>query len=443
MVEESSGRLYWYAAGANIPEGSSLETGVNWYYQGTSGTSSNYDGNILPLTPTPISGYTVEIIEKYSGIQGQFMYDGFSWNFVGYTYPSDYDPTLSPPAVTIWPGTTIKQGSYITPTLRDSYWTDTEPSRSHQYQEVTRYRMSGTTVSAEEPSMFLTSAGERLYTINDAGAGITSSRVRRRQHHPECPILLSWFNGNLSNDEQLEFNNDVSVFNYTTASTKSDPYVVVYENEFTQTGYTGLTPQDERILYYNMILPNLEGGKIAVWLSDSVGEYQYDGFGYSEIMEYYIKDDNCLSDPIHVAFINRQGVWDTYTLDRKALKTSSVGRKTFDKGLIDNTSIMSLLSSNRRKTVYDQTITESMNVSTWYLEENDRVILEDLFMSPEVYIILDHNWMGKTEKSYNPYLLPVLVRTDSIQEFKNQYTKLAQYNFTLEYTPINKYNTQG
>ena len=84
-----------------------------------------------------------------------------------------------------------------------------------------------------------------------------------------------------------------------------------------------------------------------------------------------------------------------------------------------------------------------MNVSTWYLEENDKVILEDLFMSPEVYIIMDHNWMGKTEKSYNPYLLPVLVRTDSIQEFKNQYTKLAQYNFTLEYTPINKYNTQG
>jgi len=443
MVEDSSGRLYWYAAGANIPEGSSLETGVNWYYQATSGTSSNYDGNILPISPTPISGYTVEIIEKYSGIQGQFMFDGIRWNLVGYTYPSDYDPTLSPPAVTIWPGTTIKQGSYITPTLRDSYWTDTEPSRSHQYQEVTRYRMSGTTVSAEEPSMFLTSAGDTLYTINDATPGIVTTRARRRNHHPSCPILLSWFNGNLSNDDDLEFNNDVTVFNTATASTHSSSYGFPTEELIPYSGYTGLTPQNERILYHNEIRPDLAGGKIGYWLSNSVGEYQYEGYAYSEFIEFHIKEDDCLSDPIHVAFLNRQGVWDTYTLDRKALETKTIERKTYDKGLISDTNLLGLLSSNRRKTIYDQNIVESMNVSTWFLEDNDKQILEDLFMSPEVYIIMDHDWTGKTEKSYNPYLLPVVVRTDTLQEFKNRYNKRAQYNFTLEYTPINQYNTQG
>jgi hypothetical protein len=136
-------------------------------------------------------------------------------------------------------------------------------------------------------------------------------------------------------------------------------------------------------------------------------------------------------------------VWDTYTLDRKALETKNVGRKTYDTGMITDTSILGLLSSNRRKVIYDQQITESMNVSTWYLEDNDKQIVEDLFMSPEVYIIKDHDWTGKSEKTYNPYLLPVVINTNSIQEFKNRYTKLAQYNFTLEYTPINEYKTQG
>jgi hypothetical protein len=130
-------------------------------------------------------------------------------------------------------------------------------------------------------------------------------------------------------------------------------------------------------------------------------------------------------------------------LDRKALKTSNITRKTFDKGMVTDTNMLSLLSSNRRKTIYDQSITESMAVNTWYLDDNDRVILEDLFMSPEVYIILDHDWTGKTEKSYNPYLLPVVVNTNTLTEYKNRYNKTAQYGFTLEYTPINQYKTQG
>jgi hypothetical protein len=84
-----------------------------------------------------------------------------------------------------------------------------------------------------------------------------------------------------------------------------------------------------------------------------------------------------------------------------------------------------------------------MTVNTWYLTDNDKQIVEDLFLSPEVYIIEDHDWTGKTEKSYNPYLLPVVLKTNSIQEYKNRYNKLVQYTFTLEYTPINKYYTQG
>ena len=84
-----------------------------------------------------------------------------------------------------------------------------------------------------------------------------------------------------------------------------------------------------------------------------------------------------------------------------------------------------------------------MNVSSWYLSENDKEIVDGLFMSPEIYIIEQHDWDGKAEKTYNPYLIPVTLKTNTITEFKNRYNKLVQFNFDLQYTPINKYNTQG
>ena len=436
-------RVYWYGAGANIPQGSSLEKGVNWYYQGTSGTSVNEDGNLLLISPLPISGYTAEIVEKYSGIEYQFEYDGVDWNFKQITYPSDYDPALSPDAVIIWPGTTLEQGSYTPNLLNNSYWTDTAPNNQHEYWEIKNYLMSGTTISETQPSRFLTTAGDKLYSFSDNTLG-NVVRSRRRKHHPQCPILVSYLNGLLSSNYDFEFNNSLESVYVLANESKTTEYEITGTTEYSNgTIYTGITDQDNRIKYVNIIRPDLAGGRVGVWAGTSGELGQWDLGGYSEFLEFYLEEEDCLSDPVHVVFLNRQGVWDTYTLDRKALENKTITRETYDKGMIADTNIMSLLSTNRRQVVYNQEITEVMNVSTWYLEDNDKQIVEDLFMSPEVYIIKDHDWTGKAEKTYNPYLLPVTVRTNSITEFKNRYNKLAKYTFDLEYTPINEYNTQG
>ena len=210
-AEVIGGRLYWYGAGANIPDGSSLETGVDWYYQGTSGTSTNYDGNILPNTPTPLDGYTVEIIEKYSGIQADFEYLGGLWYLAGYTYPAggNYLPYYSPPAVTIWPGTALNQGSYNPPVYNTPYWNTTIPNEQQNFWEVKKYRMSGTTVNDQEPSLFLTTAGSELFSAAMNDIGLNTDRIRRRKHHPECPIIVSFFNGNISNNSDFSFNNPI------------------------------------------------------------------------------------------------------------------------------------------------------------------------------------------------------------------------------------------
>ena len=255
---------------------------------------------------------------------------------------------------------------------------------------------------------------------------------------------MSFFSGKICDSPDLTFNNEIEQITYM-ESANQNGYYSPYIKEFTvDSAYTTITPQDDRIKYANVIRPDLAGGKVGIWAGSSGENGQWDAADIkSEFVEYYLEEDNCLSDPVHVLFLNRQGVFDTYTFDRKALEEKKINRKTYAMGGIADKPMFTQLSTERRNVVYNQDIVVEMNVDSWYLSDNDKPIIMDLFQSPEVYIIKDHDWSGQHEKSYNPYLIPVTINSDSITEFKNMYSKIFQYNFTFEYTPINYYRTQG
>lgn len=447
----------YFGAGAGVVEGSGLLQGVYWRLRNLGGTYENgsystVDGTIS-YASSPSVGDIMDVEEKYSEIVYQFqrfpaygIWEGEHWEFIGIDYDNltgDYDAVLSPPAVRIWPGTSLSQGSYNPYVYNTPYWDTTSPDEQQNFWEVKKYRMSGTTVNEAEPSMFLTTAGDELFRVVDGPSGITTNRARRRKHHPDCPILISWFEGNISQSSDFDFQNPVGCLTKVTSPNSKGPYAGLQEIALEGNTWTGLTPSQDIVKYFNVMLPSLAGGKVGFWTSGDVGDYQYDGYAFSEFFEFYLQDDDCLSDPVHLLFLNRQGVWDTYTFDKRALETKAITRKSYDQGGIRNTSVYTQLSTERRQVIFDQDYVEVMNVSTWYLKDNDKQIVDDIFMSPEVYMIMDHSFVGKQEKTYNPYLLPVTINTNSIEEFKNQYNKIYQYRFSLEYTPINKYKTQG
>ena len=454
LTKASSQSVGWYGAGANLNQGSSYTQGITWEHTTqmggfiASGTSVDIDGVLSGILLGANDGDFLDVVETYSGIKYRYTWtslgEGDGWFYIGVYYDNVIsDAVLSPPSVTIWPGTSLKEGSYNPYVYNTPYWDTTTPSEQQDFWEVKKYRMSGQTINEAEPSLFLTTAGPQLYNFYDDTTGDVV-RARRRRHHPSCPIVVSYFNGVLSKNSNFDFENPLESV-YALFSQSQNTYYQFTSNSEYNNGiqYTGLTPQNDRIKYITQIRPDLAGGKIGFYAGQSGDFGQWDQGGYSEFLEYYLEEDDCLSDPIHVMFLNRQGVWDTYTLDRKALETKVVERDIYAKGGISDTNMYSQLSTNRRKTIYNQTITESMNVNTWFLTDNDKPILEDLFMSPEVYIIKEHDWTDKDEKTYNPYLLPVVVNMNSLQEYKNIYNKSVQYEFVLEYTPINQYNTQG
>jgi hypothetical protein len=177
--------------------------------------------------------------------------------------------------------------------------------------------------------------------------------------------------------------------------------------------------------------------KVGFFVSESGTPVSYTASTASEFLEFINAGTGCLSDPVHIVFLNANGVWDTYTFDIKAIETRNITRNTYYQSGIANRPEYNLLSSDRRKVIYNQDITTSMSVATWYLDDYDYIILQDIFSSPSVYII------KQDQENYYDYLLPVVIRTDTLTEFKNRYGKIVNYTFTMEYTPINEQRTQG
>ena len=456
----------WYEAGGNIVQGIPYVTGVDWAWTNSSGTfvydsdvTTDVNGTFTPSS-NPSVGDKFVIEERYTGIRYRFNWYDFSGTggFVGWglieitSNMGRFSPDRCPPFVTIWPGTSLKEGSMINDLESDQYWQTAAPNQQQDFWEVEQYHIKYTNPAARADwyGKFLTTFGPETRDFSDNTLGDVYDS-RRRRHHPECPILVSFFFGRLSNQVEMPFFNNIEQISVLTGATHSSPYEAApfYENDdFPASGIT-LTQQNDRIYYHNLILPELAGGRVAIWCGTEGENGQWDQAPVrSELVEYYLEEDNCLSDPVHVLFLNRQGVFDTYTFDKKAIENKRIKRETYAQGGIRDTEVYAQLSTERRDVVFNQDLRVEMDVETWYLEDNDKQIIMDLFQSPEVYIIKNQSFYKedgsfKLPKTYNPYLLPVTVKSDSIKEFKNRYNKVFQYEFSFEYSPINEYRTQG
>ena len=305
------------------------------------------------------------------------------------------------------------------------------------------------------PREFLNAAGREYKTISQDG--FVSQRVRRRQHHPDCPIIISFLDG-----ENDYFNNqttrvvvrgaDLQGQNYTySAYTANNSTIVnnydIWKNaifympwNITQSG-TNIIPQDAQ--------------KLCFYLTS--GTNMNFSARTSEILEFYMEDPDCINQPVHLLFLNGRGQWDTYTFGKKSTKTFEVDRKQYRQESSLDKSYYSRGSSQRGITIYDQNATYKIECMSNFMTDEDTVIVEEIFNSPEVYII-----EGTTEmidpcaqpdisdcqsclgeiRQYQ-YLLPVVLENKELKKFQRQYQKIFQYTFDLRYANVKRYRTQG
>jgi len=439
-------------AGSNIPYYNTFVTPGFTFLHTTSGGSLVYSSSTTSTSGTytasasPSNGDYLYVIENYSDVT-----DTYEWNAPlalenGWTFKNRYTGgscMWNGDLVTIWPGVQENKTNH---NYNNSYWSgNTDGQNNHLYYEGYKYRFVGYPISSIDdntPAQFLTTFGDNLYTSSFLGtlSGWTSNRVRRRTHHYQCPVITSHFWGDVGT-----YQNETGLLVPYEYSTDQNG---VYQVKAALTGFTYTASTqlpDYRIVYTTYPFNSItSGGKLATWRSEGTTTQIYDDiYRQSEVIEYYFYGDDCMSDPQHFLFLNRNGVWDTWTFDRKNIKTYNKQTETYAQGRFRDSSVFNPFFYDKRAVIYDQYTTERVEAQSHYITENDRKIVEEMFLSTEVFLIQNnyYNNDGSTNYSKTPYLIPIVITSNSLQEYKQRYNKVFQYTLSYEYNPNQLFRT--
>ena len=442
----SPNRVNITGAGAALPDYANTNL-LGWSYlqqtnTGTfvaSGTTTAQTGSYTATTE-PGRNDILTITEKYSECRFSFQWSDET-EIPGWLFISEFCPACedNPQVITIWPG--VQQNKKIY-NYNDSWWgnNNTNGENNHLWWDKYRYEFKPyNQISGDTPAQFLTTFGEEqnVITLDDSNSTTFTIETRRRSHHYQCPLLLSFFYRDfqtiLPGNRQPAFvKNTQGLFEWV----GSAPMNNIPTNDQT----------DNRIVYrISTLAQYYPSQEIAYFLSTGTtnNAASLNTNRISEGVVYKIYGDECLSDPQHFLYLNQQGVWDVWTFDRKNIKTYNKENSVYAQGLIKNNSIYNPLFNSQRNIIYDQTILEVVEAQSHFMEENDRKIVEELFLSTHVYLMKDFYFdnCGAGEYELTPHLIPVTITSNSIQEYKQRYNKVFQYTLTYEYNPIQQHRS--
>ena len=402
---------------------------------------------------------------------------------VGCTYTSggqtveqmDRLALYQPSEVTIWPGVDNKliPAPFLSAaTINDVHYGPNwfqYNNFNHLYYDLFRHvYVSGQTntdasckydVESCGPREFLNAAGREYKIISQPD--VVDTRVRTRMHHPECPIIVSFLNG--KNDY---FTNDIYSIAIRSSLSPTGDYTFSAETQNRTSTSLPVTnePVDSQFKMGVFYLPyNVTSGNTLNAIPTDSKKVCFYGTSYNsnkntrlsfnnrttEILEFMIQEKSCINTPIHVLFLNGRGMWDTYTFGGKTVRKMNIKRPSYRQENSLNKQFYNIGSSQRGTTIIEQDVDVMWDCETWYLTQNDDMIVQEIFMSPEVYIIdgtvikdLSCESCLEEVRLYQN-LIPVVVKEQSFTKFNKKYQKLYQYKLTLEYAGFKRVRTQG
>jgi hypothetical protein len=402
---------------------------------------------------------------------------------VGCTYTSgnqtveqmEREALYQPSAITIWPGVDNKliPAPFLSAaTINDIHYGPNwfqYNNFNHLYYDLFRsVYVSGQTntdascnydVESCGPREFLNAAGREYKIISQPD--VVDTRVRTRMHHPECPIIVSFLNG--KNDY---FTNDIYSLAIRSSLSPTGQYTYSAETANRTSPSLPVTnePVDSQFKMGVFYLPyNVTSGDTLNAIPTNSKRVCFYGTSYNsnkdtrlsfnnrttEILEFMIQDKSCINNPIHVLFLNGRGMWDTYTFAGKSTKKMDIKRPSYRQESSLNKQFYNIGSSQRGTTIIEQEVDVMWDCETWYLTQNDDAIVQEIFMSPEVFIIdgtvikdLSCESCLEEVRLYQN-LIPVVIKDTSFTKFNKKYQKLYQYKLTLEYAGFKRVRTQG
>lgn len=350
---------------------------------------------------------------------------------------SPYSAETQPYGVMIYPG--VQDNKQMS---EKYYYSANNLTGQYNYLDtrVLSYQMSTGTTRGN----FMTTFGEETIPMTILNGNVYQTRYRT--HYYKCPIIVGFmFGGNPL------FNNTTSVksimYLQKNQTNNQYNYDSIQSNQILFTPRTNLQTVapysylSQRIAY-GIFKPNptvRTDSDVAIYLTNNYLGYDYDVFGCSEIVQYKMVGEECLNNPVSFLFLNRQGIWDTYTFTKKYTKKFQVNKKSFNQQKSLNTKWWNRQSYDSQITNFYGDANEIVTVDSNFVAQNDVVVIEELLMSPYVYMIMD-DWLPAENQDYiYPYLLPVQVLNKEVEEYISKYKRIFQYTIELQLIPYRPY----
>jgi len=372
-------------------------------------------------------------------------------NYSAYTSYNESTGVISP-----YSGQTQPYGIMIYPGVQDNKrfgWSDNNPNFDYYYSgtnltgeynywnyKVFDFAMDQGSNPYNVKGQFMSTYGTEKIPMTISG-GASVYQTRYRTHYYKCPILLPFMFG-----ENPLYNNSSYIKSVTFLQKLNNNNQINYEvATSSDIGYTykpyGLYSYLGQRIAYGVWKQNPTAytqSDVAVYLSSGSSDTNYTS-GVSEIVQYKMVGEECFNNPILFLFLNRNGVWDTYTFTKKNEKKYVPDRKGDSQYKSLNTTIWNRQSYDSLETVFYGQADEMVTVDSGFVQQNDSVIIEELLLSPYVYMILN-NWTPiLNETIIHPYLIPCVVQNKEVKVFQQKYQHIFQYTIELKQVPYRRF----
>ena len=153
----------------------------------------------------------------------------------------------------------------------------------------------------------------------------------------------------------------------------------------------------------------------------------------SRIYTFEIIEDDCKGfEKIRLAWLNRFGAWDYYSFTKKSIRNVNTSRTQYTQlSGTWNESTYKLDSFRGGRKDFKVKAKERITLNTDFINEENSLWLEELFTSPEVYIINEYQ-VNDASGIINKYVQPVLVTSSTYTRKTQANDRLMQYSITIE-----------
>lgn len=321
------------------------------------------------------------------------------------------------------------------------YYSATNLTGQYNYlnTKVFDFAMNTNTAPYNQDGLFMATFGNKTIPMTAFGGAV--QQTRWRTHYYNCPIVLPFMYGENPLYNNSDVVNTVTYLQKTQGNGQMNYDVAQTVPIGFTTGATYNSFLGQRIAYavFKKNPLYLEQSDVAIFLSS--GSCDPSGVDrVSEIVQYKMVGKECFNDPYSFLFMNRQGVWDTHTFTKKNQKTFAPRTKTYQSTKTLNTTIWNRQSYDSIESVYYGVADEMFTFDSGFVYENDRDIIEQMLMSPYLYMIMDNYTPAENETQIFPYLIPCIIMNKEVEVFQQKYQRIFQYTLEVKQTPYRKYD---